>query len=39
MTNQLAGFDKWGTEQIESRSKQLAELAAKIYPHPVDIVS
>jgi hypothetical protein len=39
MTNQLARFDKWGGEQIESRSRQLAEIAAKIYPHPVDIVS
>lgn len=39
MTNQLAGYDKWGKEQIENRSRELAKLAAKIFPHPVDIIS
>jgi hypothetical protein len=39
MTKQLAGYDKWGEEQIESRSRKLAEVAAKIYPHPVESVS
>jgi hypothetical protein len=38
MTKELAAFSKWGKEQIENRSREFAELLAKIYPHPVDIV-
>jgi hypothetical protein len=39
MTKQLRVFNRWGQAQIEDRSKELTDLAAKLYPHPRDIVS
>src|SRR5918992_5275347 len=37
MTRDLKRFDKWGREEIEQRSNELAELAVRIYPHPCNI--
>jgi hypothetical protein len=39
MTRQLASFDRWSEEQIQVRSRKLAELAAEVYPHPTTIIS
>ena len=39
MTNQLASYDTWSKQQIQDRSKELAELAAEVYPHPVNLGS
>jgi hypothetical protein len=39
MTQQLANYELWSTEQIEERSKELAAMAAEVYPHPNRIVS
>jgi Protein of unknown function (DUF1524) len=38
MTRQLLGYEKWGQEEIETRSRYFADLVAKSYPHPLDIV-
>jgi hypothetical protein len=39
LTRRLAEHDKWGKDEIEARSKELADLAVRIYPHPLDIVA
>lgn len=39
MTNQLAGYEKWGQDEIEERSQRLAEVAVVVFPHPFTIVS
>ena len=39
MTQQLANYESWSTEQIQDRSKELAAMAAEVYPHPSRIVS
>jgi uncharacterized protein DUF262/uncharacterized protein DUF1524 len=38
MTKQLLQYEKWGQEEIETRSRDFAHRVAKIYPHPLDIV-
>lgn len=38
MTKQLLEHEKWGQEEIEARSQAFAELVAKIYPHPLEVV-
>lgn len=39
MTRELLDYEEWSQEQIEYRSRYLAEKATIIYPHPLDIVS
>ncbi len=39
MTTQLLKNDKWGQEEIETRSRHFASILARVYPHPFDIVS
>jgi len=39
MTQQVANYESWSTEQIQDRSKEFAEMAAEVYPHPSRIVS
>ena len=39
MTQQLANYEFWSKEQIQNRSTELAAIAAKVYPHPISIVS
>jgi hypothetical protein len=39
LTRRLDQYDKWGKEQIEARSKELADLAVRVYPHPLEIAN
>ena len=40
LTRRLAAdYEKWGQDEIETRSRELANLAVEVYPHPLKIVS
>lgn len=39
LTRRLVDSNRWGKDEIESRSKELADLAVRVYPHPLNIVA
>jgi hypothetical protein len=39
LTRRLANYEKWGQDEIEARSKELADLAVRVYPEPQDILA